>query len=308
MSLSSLGLTAIDENVYRDLLSGRETTAGDPDGLRATLQRLAALGLIRFDPAGRPVAVEPEIGISRLIRRRLLETNAEQRRISAAWEVVYLLSAQQRGPDRTVTIEQINGADRINERIWSLALDAQEVLAMQPERHHPGSDRLSVHLQRLGEGARRRTIVSRQSLLDPALMEHCVTLHRAGDHHRIIDGDGQHMVIVDRSVVFVPSEPEGGDRSALMISQPGVVATMTDLFERVWAHAQDLEPCPEPGLTMRERRVLYLLASTRKDEVAAREMGVSLRTYRRHVAELLDRLGAANRFQGALLAKQQGWI
>ncbi|TYB53469.1 helix-turn-helix transcriptional regulator [Nonomuraea sp. PA05] len=308
MSLSSLGLTDFEEIVYHDLLCGRETTACDPDGLRAALQRLSALGLIRFDPAGRPVAVEPEIGISRLIRRRLLETNAEQRRISAAWEAVHLLSAQQRGPDRTVAVEQIDGADRINERIWSLALDAQEVLAMQPERYQPCLGRLPVHLQRLGEGARWRTIVSRQSLLDPELMEYCVTLHRAGDHHRLVDDDGQQMVIVDRSVVFVPSEPGGGERSALMISQAGVVATMADLFERVWANAQDLEPRDAPDLTMRERRVLYLLAGTRKDEVAAREMGVSLRTYRRHVAELLERLGAANRFQGALLAKQQGWI
>jgi DNA-binding NarL/FixJ family response regulator len=37
-------------------------------------------------------------------------------------------------------------------------------------------------------------------------------------------------------------------------------------------------------------------------------MGVSLRTYRRYVAELLARLGAANRFQAAIVAKQRGWI
>ncbi|MFB9471440.1 LuxR C-terminal-related transcriptional regulator [Nonomuraea salmonea] len=293
MSLSSLGLTDFEECVYRDLLSGHETTS---DGVPAALQRLAALGLVRFDAAGHPVAVEPEIGVSRLIRRRLLETHAQQRRISAAWEAVHLLSARQRGRGRTVTIEQIDGADRVAERIRSLALDAQEVLAMHR----------SVDLPRPGETTRRRTIVSRKSVLDQAFLDHCRALHRSGDHHRLVDDDGQQLVIVDRAVVFVPSEP-GGD-SALLISQAGVVAAMADLFERVWSHAQDLEPCPAPGLTPRERRVLYLLASTRKDEVAAREMGVSLRTYRRHVAALLERLGAANRFQGALLAKQQGWI
>jgi DNA-binding CsgD family transcriptional regulator len=308
MSLSSLGLTAFDEAVYRDLLHGCQEAAGDPDALRTALERLAALDLIQFDPAGRPFAVEPEIGISRLIRRRLLETSAEQRRISAAWEALHLLSAERRGPERTVTIERIDGADRINGRIWSLALDAHEVLSVQSERQRPHPGRLPAYLQRLREGVRWRTIVARKALIDPALMDYCITLHRAGDLHRIVDDAGQQMVIVDRAVVFVPSEPEGGHRSALMISQTGVVATMVDLFERVWAHAVDLEPHPEPGLTSRERQVLYLLASTDKDEVAAREMGVSLRTYRRHVAELLDRLGAANRFQGALLAKRQGWI
>ncbi|MEU7899105.1 hypothetical protein AB0B45_40405 [Nonomuraea sp. NPDC049152] len=56
------------------------------------------------------------------------------------------------------------------------------------------------------------------------------------------------------------------------------------------------------------RQVLHLLSSADKDEIAAREMGVSLRTYRRYVAELLVRLGATNRFQAVLLARKQGWI
>ncbi|MEV0390585.1 LuxR C-terminal-related transcriptional regulator [Nonomuraea sp. NPDC050643] len=310
MSFNSLGLTALDETVYRDLLRGCETTAGDPDRLRAAMERLAALDLVQLDPDGRPVAVEPEIGISRLIRRRLLETCAEQRRISAAWETLHLLSTQHCEPDHTVTIERIDGSDRISERIWSLTLDAREVLAVQSERPRPrpNPERLSAYLQRLSEGVRWRTIISRKSVLDPVHMEFCLTLHRAGDLHRLVDDPPRQMVIVDRSVAFIRSTSEEGDQSALMICQVGVVATMVDLFERVWAQAADLEPRPTPGLTPRERQVLHLLSSSDKDEIAAREMGVSLRTYRRHVAELLDRLGAANRFQGALLAKRQGWL
>lgn len=308
MSLSSLGLTALDETVYRALLRGGEATAGGPDLVGAALERLVALELVRLDPDGRPVAVDPEIGISRLIRRRLLETSAEQRRIADAWKTLIMLSTQHGGPDRTVTIERIDGIDQISERIWSLALDAQEVLAVQSDRWRPRPDMLPAYLHRLGEGVRRRTIVSRKSLVDPALVEYCRTLHRAGDHHRLVEDAGQPMVIVDRSVAFVPTTPDCGAQSALMISQTGAVATMADLFERVWTHAADLEPHPASSLTPRERQVLHLLSSVDKDEIAAREMGVSLRTYRRHVAELFDRLGAANRFQAALLARQQGWI
>ncbi|WP_442816546.1 helix-turn-helix domain-containing protein [Streptomyces sp. NBC_01304] len=57
-----------------------------------------------------------------------------------------------------------------------------------------------------------------------------------------------------------------------------------------------------------ERQVLDILTRTDKDEAAAREMGVSLRTFRRYVADIMLRLGAANRFQAGLLAKEQGWI
>ncbi|GAA3113387.1 hypothetical protein [Nonomuraea salmonea] len=258
MSLSSLGLTDFEECVYRDLLSGHETTS---DGVPAALQRLAALGLVRFDAAGHPVAVEPEIGVSRLIRRRLLETHAQQRRISAAWEAVHLLSARQRGRGRTVTIEQIDGADRVAERIRSLALDAQEVLAMHR----------SVDLPRPGETTRRRTIVSRKSVLDQAFLDHCRALHRSGDHHRLVDDDGQQLVIVDRAVVFVPSEP-GGD-SALLISQAGGGGGDGGPVRTRLVTRPGPRTLPRPRAHPRERRVLYLLASTRKDEVAAREMG-----------------------------------
>ncbi|MFC6538112.1 hypothetical protein ACFQES_15200 [Nonomuraea salmonea] len=232
MSLSSLGLTDFEECVYRDLLSGHETTS---DGVPAALQRLAALGLVRFDAAGHPVAVEPEIGVSRLIRRRLLETHAQQRRISAAWEAVHLLSARQRGRGRTVTIEQIDGADRVAERIRSLALDAQEVLAMHR----------SVDLPRPGETTRRRTIVSRKSVLDQAFLDHCRALHRSGDHHRLVDDDGQQLVIVDRAVVFVPSEP-GGD-SALLISQAGWWRRWRTCSNASGHTPRTSNPAPPPG-------------------------------------------------------------
>jgi DNA-binding NarL/FixJ family response regulator len=64
----------------------------------------------------------------------------------------------------------------------------------------------------------------------------------------------------------------------------------------------------QPLLTSLEKRVLLALASSCKDEIAAREIDVSVRTYRRYVADLMARLGAVNRFQAALRAKEEGWI
>ncbi|MFI1186867.1 DNA-binding response regulator [Streptomyces californicus] len=57
-----------------------------------------------------------------------------------------------------------------------------------------------------------------------------------------------------------------------------------------------------------ERRVLVSMCTAGKDETGARGLGVSVRTYRRHVAELMQTLGAANRAQAALLARERGWI
>lgn len=305
MSLSSLGLTELEETVYRALLRGGDV---DPDASEAAVARLAELELVHLDEEGRAVAVDPDIGISRLIRRRLLQTNAEQRRISAAWETLHELTAEGRTSDSVVSVEKIDGLDAVNERLWSMALDAREVLAVRPSRRRISTDMMPAYLQRLAEGVQWRTIIARQSLTDQAVIEYCTRLHRAGDRHRVVDYAGQQMVIFDRSVVFVPTVPNALRSGALMIRQPGAVATMVDLFEQLWAHAADLEPDTAPLLSSRERQVLHLLSSADKDEIAAREMGVSLRTYRRYVAELLVRLGATNRFQAALLARKQGWI
>lgn len=65
---------------------------------------------------------------------------------------------------------------------------------------------------------------------------------------------------------------------------------------------------PEEGLTALDREVLRQLALGTKDETAAREMGLALRTYRRMVARLMDSLDARSRFQAGYLAGQRGLL
>lgn len=45
-----------------------------------------------------------------------------------------------------------------------------------------------------------------------------------------------------------------------------------------------------------------------KDETGARNLDISVRTYRRHVADVLRILGATSRPHAALLARERGWI
>lgn len=45
-----------------------------------------------------------------------------------------------------------------------------------------------------------------------------------------------------------------------------------------------------------------------KDEAIARHLGVSLRTLRRRVSDLQERLGAASRIQLGVRAAQRGWV
>lgn len=62
------------------------------------------------------------------------------------------------------------------------------------------------------------------------------------------------------------------------------------------------------GLTEQQTAVLRLLASGAKDEAIARNLGVSVRTVTRIVAELTSELGATSRFQAGVLAARLGWL
>ncbi|MEV6560455.1 hypothetical protein AB0M22_32375 [Nocardia sp. NPDC051756] len=54
--------------------------------------------------------------------------------------------------------------------------------------------------------------------------------------------------------------------------------------------------------------VVDAMSTGLKDEVAARRLSVSLRTYRRYVADIMTRLGVATRFQLGVRAAELGII
>jgi hypothetical protein len=90
---------------------------------------------------------------------------------------------------------------------------------------------------------------------------------------------------------------------------------MTRLWDLLWGRPQHRPPSPDLGVggfrPLRDDRdgtVLRHLALGVKDVVAAREMNVSLRTYRRYVAELMDHLGASSRFQAGAIAVRIGLL
>jgi DNA-binding NarL/FixJ family response regulator len=61
-----------------------------------------------------------------------------------------------------------------------------------------------------------------------------------------------------------------------------------------------------PELAPEARAILRALGAGLTDEVAARQLGTSLRTYRRRVAELMAELEADSRFQAGLRVGELG--
>jgi DNA-binding NarL/FixJ family response regulator len=95
---------------------------------------------------------------------------------------------------------------------------------------------------------------------------------------------------------------------------PGPSATLdknTSLAELSLAIREALEspPSGRPAwLTGRQREVLALIAEGLDNTEIAERLGISQRTARAHVSDVLRRLGVTNRTQAAVTAVRRGWI
>ncbi|POX38807.1 hypothetical protein C3486_21240 [Streptomyces sp. Ru73] len=159
-----------------------------------------------------------------------------------------------------------------------------------------------------------RTLIGAAALDDPTTMDYARELIGRGAQIRISYAPLERLIICDRSAALTPLDPARTAKGAVLIRESGLVAALVALFERMWSAAQELPPAEDAEsqgtepLSRLERKVLKSLYTVDKDESGARELGISVRTYRKHVANLMRRLGATNRIQAALLARERGWL
>jgi DNA-binding NarL/FixJ family response regulator len=117
-------------------------------------------------------------------------------------------------------------------------------------------------------------------------------------------------IIIDRRVAIIAGGHTPAGREYTVTTSPALVAGVNDLFQATWSAATDfgsyLTREAPPLLDESARAVLRTLSDGLADETAARRLGVSLRTYRRRVAELMTALEADSRFQAGLRAGELG--
>ncbi len=164
-------------------------------------------------------------------------------------------------------------------------------------------------LETLRRGVTCRLIVESACADIPELHAEIEHRHAAGALVRVVDRSASWFRLFDRAAAVLPRSACLPSH-ALVVHEDTVIGNLHALFTRTWGQSTELaEAGPAPGrCPERDRQVLELLSGGTTDEVAARRMDVSVRTYRRYVAGLMDRLGAISRFQAGVLAADRGWI
>jgi DNA-binding CsgD family transcriptional regulator len=323
--------------LYRELLAEPDSspllirrTLGIPeDTLRAVTGMLLDLGLLTEAPATASgvSASPPEGGLGRMLA---LEEQSARRRLADVTfisETVRLLveelASQQTRRVNVVHAEVLTGRGEIHAALEEAAQVVQrEVVSM-----HPGPvlnpDALVDGQRRdrevLSRGVSMRSIHLAAMTRTPYAAAHLDALRDGGAHVRLAPTVPFRLIIIDGTLAFTPISfagpgPDTGNSEAtsVLVSRGyAITQLLRRVFEHCWLTATPMpstDDCDTAALTEQQQWMLRMLDTGAKDEVVARELGVSVRTFRRLMADLMQKLGIVSRFQAGAQARRRGYL
>ncbi|MFE2068738.1 response regulator transcription factor [Streptomyces sp. NPDC059467] len=315
---AAVGVSAFDEMVYRAILHQPDAgaagwallTRATPAQLREACNRLLTLGLLQPpDSMGGLRAVDPRVAIRALIRRReteseLLAATAEE--MATAYEAGLLRE------EPTRLIEVASGEGAIAARLEEMYARAEHEVCLfdTPPYLAPPAPQADLQADLLKRGIVSRGLYAASALEDPNALSRAWKMVELGEQARVLPSVPLKLLVVDGRRAMLPlTSSAAGGYCAVVVWHSAVTEALQKLFELAWQQATPLgRPEGNGELTEDEQTLTRLLAAGMKDEAVARHLGVSLRTLRRRVSDLQERLGAASRFQLGLRAAQRGWL
>ncbi|MFE6776774.1 hypothetical protein [Streptomyces sp. NPDC057702] len=167
---------------------------------------------------------------------------------------------------------------------------------------------------RLGQAVDRG--VEARLLAGLGLLEHrsfveLLDTYAPGVDVRLVREPLHEAVLADGTVGVAWSRPGPAVGGTAVVRAPDVLRNLRTLFQVSWTNSPaftDYRRLSEHVRSDTARRILLALSSGRTDEAAARGLSMSVRTYRRYVAEIIRELGANSRFQAGARAVELGLL
>ncbi|MEU3984644.1 hypothetical protein AB0F77_32060 [Streptomyces sp. NPDC026672] len=182
-----------------------------------------------------------------------------------------------------------------------------EMLTAQPGGARPSNllaNALPKTLERLKRGVRVRHLYQHTARNDIATTSYVQSVTEHGAEVRTTDQLIDRIVIYDREVAFLP-EPsvDGREPGAVVVREPTLVAFICRVYEHLWSGATQFVPGSEDGGEIADdvkRAIIRLMAQGHKDELVARRLGMSVRTCRRYISQIMMSVDANSRFQAGV--------
>jgi hypothetical protein len=319
--LSALGVSEADERRYQQILplSGAPTAGvaaalGVPvERLHEPLAGLIGHGIVAIEDGCLSVLPQPEVVAAAITREGAAAVRTRDRLDDLARSISFLTAAGSRpGPGEVEDLGRIDGEVSAGGNALALltALIEQskgDLLFLRPDTWlMPRESAMSRVVGRaVASGRRSRAIYPFRAL--QVAPEGLQTRADEGEEVRFVDDMPTRLFVISGSHAILP-EPLGfADEPRILVRQGAIVGALTLLFELYWERSIGLA---ELAGARNDQRTFLLrqLAAGAKDEHIARTLGLSLRTVRRRVAELMIDLGVDTRFQAGAEAVRRGWL
>ncbi|MEV8456181.1 LuxR C-terminal-related transcriptional regulator [Streptomyces sp. NPDC052095] len=196
-----------------------------------------------------------------------------------------------------------------------------EMLLMQPCVTQEPAELVQARplfTEALWRGVQGRVLYPHTARGDAATRSYTLRLTEAGGQVRTSRDLHARFLVFDRKTAFVTVDDgtggdgdDGADSAVTIIYEPSVAMFLGSLHDLAWQSAFPLEQGTSGYAgTLDELRatIVELLALGVKDEVIARRVGLSERTFRRHVAAIMQNLAAGSRFQAGVMAVRTGLL
>jgi DNA-binding CsgD family transcriptional regulator len=319
--LSALGIAEDDERRYQQVLplsgASLEAVASALDvpveAVGEPLRGLVAEGIVSLDGGRLHVLPLGQVVATAIGREAAAAVRTRDRLDHLARSIEFLSAAGSRpGPGEVEDLGAIDGEVSAGGNPLALLTALIEssrgdLLFLRPDAWAMAREAaISEVVGRAVASGRRSRAVYPVSVLTQA-PEVLQRRMEQGEEVRVLDAMPTRLLVISPTHAVLP-EPLGyADEPRLLVRQGALVAALTLLFELYWERAAPVPAEGEAGIEER-RFLLRQLASGAKDEQIARTLGLSLRTVRRRIAELMIELGVDTRFQAGAEAVRRGWL
>ncbi|ASW57616.1 helix-turn-helix transcriptional regulator [Plantactinospora sp. KBS50] len=258
-------------------------------------------------------AVSPQIGLISLLDQAEQRMLAQQAEIQATRATILARAASRDTTREREEVVRLEGLDVVQDRLAEHVNTASESFMTLTAKAMPAAAIESgtvLSRTALSRGVTIRHIYQESVLRDAASRAYAESMAGYGEESRVVPEAPIRMTLIDQRFALLPIEPSSG-RGALEIRGNGMVAALCLLFDMMWESGRPLDTCPAGDgdeLSSQATAVLRLLRRGRTDEAIGRQLGLSERTVRRTVSELMKRLDAESRFQAGAEAALRGWV
>ncbi|MGW6412506.1 LuxR C-terminal-related transcriptional regulator [Streptomyces vinaceus] len=284
----------------------------------AAVERLLRLRLLQRHP-GEPTsvfAVAPETAAAQLAAPVEAEILQQQQKLCGIrQELLRAAPAYDSRRSASGAVEVLENLHVVREALAHAAERCrEEIIASQPGGGARVSEAMEEALVRdrviLERGVRMRTLYHHTARFNGPSQAYVAAASVLGGEYRTAHELFGRLIVFDRETAFIPVQD--GSWGAVVIREPSTVNYLCEIFEQTWDRATPFTAAVGQQLETVAREIhetiVRLLAAGLKDEAIARRLGMSLRTARRHIADIMGELGAESRFQAGVRAAAQGLL